>query len=127
MLGTEMKKLCYGNCSCGCYLVIQLCLTLATPWTVAHQAPLSMGLPRQGILEWVAVSCPRDLPDKGSNARLLPWQERSLPLSRHLCYGRCLLNPESKQGEILKLANEKYLVSTYLSSMSQAVFSRECC
>ena len=65
MLDTEMKKLCYGNCSCGCYLVIQLCLTLVTPWTVAHQAPLSMGLPRQGILEWVAISCPRDLPDKG--------------------------------------------------------------
>ena len=46
-------------------LVAKSCLTLVTPWTVAHQAPLSMGLPRQGILEWVAVSCPRDLPDKG--------------------------------------------------------------
>ena len=23
------------------------CLILATPWTVAHQAPLSMGFPRQ--------------------------------------------------------------------------------
>ena len=29
-------------------LVPKLCLTLATPWTVAHQAPLSMGFPRQG-------------------------------------------------------------------------------
>ena len=24
----------------------------ATPWTVAKQAPLSMGLPRQKLLEW---------------------------------------------------------------------------
>ena len=28
-------------------LVIQSCLTLATPWTVAHQAPLPMGFSRQ--------------------------------------------------------------------------------
>ena len=28
-------------------LVTKSCLTLATPWTVAHQAPLSMGLSRQ--------------------------------------------------------------------------------
>ena len=28
-------------------LVTKLCLTLATPWTVARQVPLSMGFPRQ--------------------------------------------------------------------------------
>ena len=28
-------------------LVTKLCLTLETPWTVAHQALLSMGFPRQ--------------------------------------------------------------------------------
>ena len=39
---------------------------LATPWTVAHQAPLSMGILQAGILEWVAMlfsrgsSSPRD-------------------------------------------------------------------
>ena len=31
----------------------QLCLT-ATPWTIAQQAPLSMGFPKR-ILEWVAM------------------------------------------------------------------------
>ena len=31
-----------------CYLVAQSCLTLlVTPWTVALQAPLSVGFPRQ--------------------------------------------------------------------------------
>ena len=37
----------------------------ATPWTVAHQAPLSVGILQAGILEWVAMpfsrrSQPRD-------------------------------------------------------------------
>ena len=33
-----------------------------TPWTGAHQAPLSMGFPRQETLEWVAISCSRRSP-----------------------------------------------------------------
>ena len=37
-------------------LVAKSCLTLATPWTIAHQAPVSMGFSRQRILEWVAIS-----------------------------------------------------------------------
>ena len=37
--------------------------SLVTPWAVACEAPLSMGRPRQEILEWVAVSFPGDLPD----------------------------------------------------------------
>ena len=36
-----------------------------TPWTVAHQAPLSMGFSRQE--NWSGLSCPPpgDLPDPG--------------------------------------------------------------
>ena len=30
-------------------VVAKPCLTLATPWTVAHQAPRSMGFSRQGF------------------------------------------------------------------------------
>ena len=37
-------------------LVAQSCPTLETPWTVAHQAPLSMAR----ILEWVAISFSRE-------------------------------------------------------------------
>ena len=36
-------------------LLTQLCPT-ATPWTGAHQAPLSMGILQARILEWVATS-----------------------------------------------------------------------
>ena len=40
---------------CGGGLVAKPCPTLATPWTVACQAPLSMGFWTR-ILEWVAIS-----------------------------------------------------------------------
>ena len=36
-------------------LVTQLCPTLCDPWTVAHQAPLSMGILQARILEWVPM------------------------------------------------------------------------
>ena len=36
-----------------------------TPWTVACQAPLSMGILQARILEWVAIPFSRDLPDPG--------------------------------------------------------------
>ena len=41
------------------------CLALAAPWTVAHQAPLSMGFPRQ---YWSGLPFPSlgDLPDSGT-------------------------------------------------------------
>ena len=41
---------------------LQLCLTLMTPWTVIHQAPLSMGFPRHEY--WSGLLCPPlgDLP-----------------------------------------------------------------
>ena len=44
---------------CGGGLVTKSCLTLVTPWTVAHQAPLSMGFFQARILEWIAISFSR--------------------------------------------------------------------
>ena len=44
-------------------LVAKLCPTLATPWTVAHQAPLSMGLSRQEYWSGLPFSSPGDLPN----------------------------------------------------------------
>ena len=38
---------------------LQSCLTLCDPWTVAHQAPLSMILQAR-IMEWVAMPCSRE-------------------------------------------------------------------
>ena len=44
-------------------LVIKLCPTLATPWTVACQAPLSMGFSRQEYWRGLPFPSPGNLPD----------------------------------------------------------------
>ena len=36
--------------------VAQSCPTLATPWTAAYQAPLSMGFSKAKVLEWGAIA-----------------------------------------------------------------------
>ena len=46
-------------------LVTKLCLTLATPRTVACQAALSMGFSRQECRSGLPFSSPGDLPDPG--------------------------------------------------------------
>ena len=38
---------------------------LATPWTVAHQVPLSMGFSRQGYWSGLPFPPPGNLPDPG--------------------------------------------------------------
>ena len=50
---------------CCCCLVVKLCPTLTTPWTVTYQALLSMGFPRQEY--WSGLPFPSwgDLPDPG--------------------------------------------------------------
>ena len=55
----------------------------ATPWTVAHQVPLSMGFSRQEY--WSGLPCPppEDLPSPGiepTSLKSLHWQVGSLPL-----------------------------------------------
>ena len=42
-------------------LVTKSCLTLTTPWTVSHQAPLTMGFSRQEY--WSGFPSPGDRPD----------------------------------------------------------------
>ena len=59
--------------------VAQLCLTLWTPWTVAHQAPLSMRILQARILEWWPFPSPGDLPDLGIKPRSPTLQADSLP------------------------------------------------
>ena len=34
-------------------------MLLVTPWTVAHQAPLSMGILQARVLEWIAMPSSR--------------------------------------------------------------------
>ena len=60
---TRLCLLLKANICC-CCLVTQSCLTLVTPWTVAHWVPLSMGFPRQEYWSRLPFpsqgSCPRN-------------------------------------------------------------------
>ena len=51
-------------CVCVCS-VTKSCLTLVTPWTAAHQAPLSMGFPKHEYGSGLPSPSPEDLPDPG--------------------------------------------------------------
>ena len=50
-------------------LVAKLCPTLVTPQTAAHQAPLSMGFPRQEYWSGLPFPSLGDLPDPGIEPR----------------------------------------------------------
>ena len=57
----------------------KLCPTLATTWTVAHQAPLSMGFSRQEYWSGLPFPSLGDLPDPGIEPRSPVLQADSLP------------------------------------------------
>ena len=52
----------YHACMLSCFSHVRL---FATLWTVAHQAPLSMGSPRQEYWSWLPVPPPGHLPGPG--------------------------------------------------------------
>ena len=60
-------------------LVAKLCPTLATPWTVARKAPLSMGFSRQECWSELPFPSPGDLPDPGIKPESPALQLDSLP------------------------------------------------
>ena len=53
---------CGCICMLSCFSRVQL---FVSPWTVAHQAPLSMGFSQARILEWIAIPFSKDLPHPG--------------------------------------------------------------
>ena len=60
-------------------LVAKSCLTLATPWTVAHQAALSMGFFRQEYWSGLPFPSSGDLSDPGIKPGSSVLQAVSLP------------------------------------------------
>jgi len=52
------------ECVCVCVSLSRVWLCV-TPWTVAHQAPLSMGFSRQEYWSGLPLPSPGDLPDPG--------------------------------------------------------------
>ena len=60
-------------------LVAKLCLTLATPWTVACQAPLSMGFSGQEYWSGLPFPSPGYFPNPRSEPGSPALQADSLP------------------------------------------------
>ena len=60
-------------------LVVKSCPTLATPWTLAHQASLSMGFSRQEYWSGLPYPPPGDLPNPEIKPRSPALQAHSLP------------------------------------------------
>ena len=60
-------------------LVAKSCLTLATPWIVACQTPMSMGFSRQEYWSGLPFPSPGALPDPGIEPRSPGLQADSLP------------------------------------------------
>ena len=70
-----------------CFSCVQL---FETPWTVAHQAPLSMGFSRQAYWSGLLWPPPGDLPDPGIEPESL--ESPAWPLIKGVTLAE-LLNP----------------------------------
>ena len=70
---------------CVCSQSLSRVQPFVTPWTVAHQAPLSMRFSRQEY--WSGLPCPPpgDLPHPGIKPASPALQPESLPLSHQGC------------------------------------------
>ena len=55
--------------------------SFATPWTISHQAPLSIGFSRQEYWSGLQFPSPGDLPNPGIKTTSPAWQMDSLPLN----------------------------------------------
>ena len=62
-----------------CWCVLSHVWLFGAPWTVVHQAPLSMGFPRQVYWSGLPFPLPRDLPDPGIEPASPALQAGSLP------------------------------------------------
>ena len=91
----------------------QSCLTLCTARTVAHQAPLSMGLSRQEYWSGLPFSTSGDLPDTGIEP-VFP----QVPACRQILYS-------CKQETSLKVSVEAVSISETLGPLSS--LSRQTC
>ena len=84
-------------------LVTKSCRTLVAPWTLAHQAPLSMGFSRQEYWSGLPFPSPEGLPYPGIEPRSSALQADSLPSEtpgkpRILLYHQALIYEDPEFG-----------------------------
>ena len=86
ILQNQVFRKCVALSVCVCFpaldsggLVAKSCLTLAIPWTVTHQAPLSMGFSRQEYWSGLPFPSPEGFPNPGIEPGCPALQADSLP------------------------------------------------
>ena len=81
----------FANVTCAAVLCSFSCVQLfVTPWSIAHQAPLSMGLSRWEYQSWLPFPSPGHLPNPGMEPTSPALQADSLPLSYPKSSGKCV-------------------------------------
>ena len=60
-----VAKICVCVYVCGCCVVSKSCQFFCDPMDCTHQAPLSIGFPRQEYLSGLSIPSPEDLSDPG--------------------------------------------------------------
>ena len=95
-------------------LVAKSCPTLATPWTVACQAPLSIGFSRQECWSGFPFPPPGGLLTQRSNLCLmsLHWQVGSLPLvPPGSALGKCQFVVDNSNIQVYTSVNHRIIVN----------------
>ena len=96
----------------------------AAAWTVAHQAPLSMGFSRQEYWSGLPFPTPGDLPDPGMEPASPAWQVGSLPLSQRyysvIKKNRVLIHATIYMDLKGVVGNERNLTSCMLENIEYA-------
>ena len=107
--------------SCCCCCVVSHVWLFVTPWTVACQAPLSMGFPRQEYWNGLLFPSPGGLLNPGIELASPAWQVDSLPLSHQgsMSWYICQ-NPKNVQPK--EWANPKLTYGLLVITMCQCRF-----
>ena len=89
------------ECVDSCVRVLIPVLLFASPWTVAHQAPLSVEFSRQEYWSGLPFSTPRDLPSPRIEPTFSALADRFFITESHLSSNLGTLQPESCSCSIL--------------------------
>ena len=124
-----LQRLLAGNCTvflnstkdhflksclplCVCVESLSCVWLFETPWTVAHQAPLSVEFSQQEYWNRLLFAPPRDLPDPGIDLASPALQAGSLPQSHwvrlcgsHICFQSSKIIVEESREPLLKKEN----------------------
>ena len=105
-----------------CFLCVQL---FATPRTVAHQAPLSMGFFRQEYWSALPFPSPEDLPYPGIQPRSPSLKADSLPSELHGRFHELNVSPNKPSTSSLKVVPPVFIALVNSASIYAITLTRD--